>query len=107
MLQHESYHETPMKDYYDGREQPVLDKYARMPTAEEITAAKVAADLERKTLPFRPRPVAALPMEFPSEEDFEALAAQDGLYNLIRKYGGQRVMTWVRNLSAIAGQEVR
>jgi hypothetical protein len=24
MLQHEAYHETPMKDYYDGREQPVL-----------------------------------------------------------------------------------
>lgn len=44
--------------------------------------------------------------ELPTDEQWERLAAQDGLMNLIRKYGARRVMTWVRSLATIAGQEV-
>lgn len=42
----------------------------------------------------------------PSEDQWELLAAHDGLYALIQKYGASRVMTWVRSLATIAGQEV-
>jgi hypothetical protein len=38
--------------------------------------------------------------------DVDKLDAMDGLYNLIQKYGATRVMSWIRNLAAIAGQDV-
>ncbi len=61
--------------------------------------------------PFDPReqpvqPSALYAPEMPTEEQWEILAAQDGLYALIQRYGARRVATWVRNLAVIAGEEV-
>jgi hypothetical protein len=59
----------------------------------------------------RDQPVAVKPSAFytpemPTEEQWEILAAQDGLYVLIQKYGARRVSAWVRNLAAIHGQDI-
>lgn len=42
----------------------------------------------------------------PTDEDWERLEAVQGLTNLIAKYGAPRVMTWVRNLAYINGEDV-
>jgi len=42
----------------------------------------------------------------PTEDDWERLAAMEGLANLIQKYSAKRVIRWVTNLAAIYGQEV-
>lgn len=41
----------------------------------------------------------------PTEEEWERLAATNGLGSLILKYGARRVQRWVRNLAAIHGME--
>jgi hypothetical protein len=56
--------------------------------------------------PVAVQPYALYAPEMPTEEQWETLAAQDGLYALIQKYGAKRVATWVRNLSAIQGEGV-
>lgn len=96
----------------DPRDPVVEDKYARLPTDEEVEAARLANELERKTLPFRLRsawtnPLAQIPREhgLPNQEAMDVLDATNGLYELIQRYGAQRVMSWVRNLAAMAGQE--
>lgn len=55
----------------------------------------------------QPAPTVLPAYEPPTEEQFEIVAATNGLYNLIEKYGAQRVMGWIRMLAPIAGQEVR
>lgn len=70
------------------------------------TPASVAAAIEatreaRAALPFPVKP-----SELPTDELMDLLAVQDGLFNAIQKYGADRMMRWVRNLAAIAGQEV-
>ena len=42
----------------------------------------------------------------PTEEEWALLEAWNGIDAVIRKYGAKRVMTWVRNLATIQGQEV-
>lgn len=56
--------------------------------------------------PVTERPTAFYAPEMTTAEQWEILAAQDGLYALIRKYGARRVMSWIRNLAVIAGQEI-
>lgn len=68
----------------------VFDPYPQTP--EGIAAVKAQAEAAR--------------YEMPTAEQFELLAVQDGLYQVIKKYGGPRVMRWVRNLSAIAGEDI-
>lgn len=71
--------------------------------AQPPRTPETPATIPFKALQFQPRPVAP---EDPTEAAWEELAVQDGIYNAIRKYGARRVMAWVRNLAAIAGQEV-
>ena len=68
----------------------IFDPYPQTP--EGIDAVKAQAEEAR--------------YEPPTADEFERLAAQDGLYQLIQKYGADRVMRWVRTLAAIAGQEI-
>ena len=42
-----------VKPYSDPREQPVTDKYARLPTDAEVEAARLEAERERAALPYR------------------------------------------------------
>ena len=71
-------------------------------TAESIAAAKAAQAAERAQIP----PRAFYQPDMPTEEQFELLAAQDGLYALIQKYSAARVLRWVKTLAVIAGQEM-
>ena len=68
-------------------------------TAESIAAAKAAQAAERAMLPPR--------FDLPTEEQFELLAVQEGLFALIRKYSAARVMRWVKTLAVIDGQEIQ
>lgn len=80
---------------HDPRDPEVSDPYPQ--TAETIARAKAAQAAERAAIGYEP----------PTDEQWEKLEAQEGLMNLIRKYGGQRVSTWVKNLTFIVeGQEV-
>lgn len=53
-----------------------------------------------------PAPQAVTPSEHPTDEQFQILAICDGLSELVRTYGAKRVMTWIRSLAAIHGQEI-
>ena len=61
-------------------------------TTEGIAAVKAQAEAAR--------------FDLPSEDEFERLEAQERLYALIHRYGADRVQRWVRNLAAMAGQEI-
>lgn len=103
-------------------------------TAESVHAAKVAAALERfnQGLPLLPGDAELL--ELPTEAEWERLAVINGLDALIRSFGAQTVMDYIRgahredwaglgyliatygherivryvlNLAALHGQEVR
>lgn len=50
-------------------------------------------------------PYAPMP-ESPTDEQWERLAVQNGLYELIRRYGAKRVAQWVRTLAHLQGEEV-
>jgi len=41
-----------------------------------------------------------------TDEQWEIRAVQEGLYAACQKYGGPRVMTWLKTMAAIAGQGV-
>lgn len=57
--------------------------------------------------PSDPREQPVLPTyDPPTDEQWEILAVQEGLYNAIQKYGVARVMTWFRSMATIAGQEI-
>ena len=72
------------------------------PTPASIQAAQDAATCERAVMP------AAMGHRFtpPTEEEWERLAAVEGLRGLCEKYTYARVARWVRNLAAMHGQEV-
>jgi hypothetical protein len=82
-------HEVKLRDPRD----PVI---AYPVTADTVAAAEVQQSIERLDAHYTP----------PTEEEWARLDAHEGLMNLIKKYGGPRVMRWVRNLAAINGESV-
>lgn len=76
-----------------------------MSTNLEPTAAPVSMPMKDPRDPFVADPPEARDVP-PTAEEWERLAVQEGLYNLIRKYGAKRVATWVRTLATIAGESV-
>lgn len=92
-------HHDMSKDYFDSREQPVRE--VGPVTPESIAAALKARDAERAGLPFRPS------FELPSEADWRRLEAYEAVRRLAGEVGGyRRLATLVRNLAAMAGEEV-
>jgi hypothetical protein len=120
MLQHESYHETPMKDYYDGREQPVLavrdfpdpplHLVASRPrveatriypeTAESVMDAYLHNCVERAECGI-------VPLDPPKLSNYERLNTLDALRRLADLVGWQQLYTNLRNLAYLDGVEVK
>lgn len=79
-----------------------------MATILQHTSAPVRFDpppLDPREQPVAERPSVLYGPEMPTVDQWEILAAQDGLYALIRKYGARRVFSWCRNIATIAGHE--
>lgn len=85
---------------YQHPSSPVNWDYA-MREPEPCTPASVARSIQAMEAER-----AAAGLTQPTEEEWERLAAHEGLANLIQKYSAKRVMRWVRNLAAMYGQEV-
>lgn len=78
----------------DPRHQAVLEVEPQSDAS--VRRSIEARDAERALIGYVP----------PTAEDLELLDVKDGLFALIRKYGGQRVMRWVRNLAHAAGDDL-
>jgi hypothetical protein len=69
-------------------------------------AAREEAGIPLLPVPACVKPSALYQPMVPTQEQIEMLEATDGLYNLIQKYGADRVMWWVKTLATIAGKAV-
>ena len=86
-------------------------------TPESVRAAVEASNAQRLeiaaltgvAIPLHPmpefHPVAGLyAPDAPTDEQYEILAIQNGIFNAMQKYGADRVTVWVRNLAIIAAK---
>jgi hypothetical protein len=94
--------------HHPSSPQPTLSDSPRLREFQPVEHDDDFSRIGQLAVPPPPQHAATVPERAgePTAEQWEELAVKEGLFALIRKYGAPRVAKWVRNLAAMAGQDV-